>query len=198
MNNGGFKGTKNLNKYRFGDVIFRLTRLGSPGPGWIRSDIIYNGTDSKINSFKNNKDFASINTWTTQTSNFGTSTINSVSFGNNLWVVGGFTGQIRTSTDAVTWTTQTSNFGTTAIVSVAYGNNIWVAVGIAGQIRTSTDAVTWTTQTSNFGTTQINSVSYGNNLWVAGSNGGLIRTSIPINHPPIVMSLSGYTPWIKT
>ena len=106
--------------------------------------------------------------WTTRTSNFGTSTIRSVTFGNNLWVAGGTGGQIRTSTDAVTWTTRTSNFGNTTINSVAYDNSLWVAGGATGQIRTSTNAITWTTRTSNFGNTTINSVAFGNSLWVAG------------------------------
>ena len=75
--------------------------------------------------------------WTTRTSNFGNTIIESVAYGNNLWVAGGFSGQIRTSTDAITWVTQTSNFGNTTINSIAYGNSLWVAVGYSGQVRTS-------------------------------------------------------------
>jgi len=55
-------------------------------------------------------------TWTTQTTNFGNSSVFSAGYGNNLWVVGGTIGQIRTSTvsekigiylsqDGTTWTT---------------------------------------------------------------------------------------------
>ena len=115
--------------------------------------------------------------WATRTSNFGTTAIFSVAYGNSLWVAGGVTGQLRTSTDAITWTTRVSNFGTTAIRSVTYGNNLWVAGGDVGQLRTSTDAITWTTQTSNFGTTNIFSVAYGNSLWVAAGFTGQLRTS---------------------
>ena len=115
-------------------------------------------------------------TWTTRTSNFGSTDINSVAYGNNLWVAAGYTGQLRTSTDGTTWTTQTSNFGNTTINSVAYGNNLFVAGGNSGQLRTSTDATTWTTRTSNFGD-HIRSVAYGNNLWVAGGDFGQLRTS---------------------
>ena len=128
-------------------------------------------------------------TWTTRTSNFtggNYGSVNSVSYGNNLWVAGGRYGNIRTSTDTITWTTRTSNFPdnyTGQISSVAYGNSLWLAGGFGGRIRTSTDAVTWVTRTSN--TTEfIYSVAYGNNLWVAvGGNtppsavGGQIRTS---------------------
>ena len=116
-------------------------------------------------------------TWVTQTSNFGDMGVNSVAYGNNLWVAAGALSQLRTSTDGTTWTTRTSNF-TDGIWSVAYGNNLWVAGGYYGQLRTSTDAITWVTQTSNFGAyDDIRSVAYGNNLWVAGGYSGQIRTS---------------------
>lgn len=118
-----------------------------------------------------------IATWTTRTSNFGTTQIFSVAYGNSLWVAGGKSGQLRTSTDAVTWTTRTSNFGNTGIDSIAYGNSLWVAGGYAGQLRTSTDAITWTTRTLNLGNQRIHSVAYGNNLWVAGGTNGQLRTS---------------------
>jgi hypothetical protein len=123
-------------------------------------------------------------TWTTQTSNFGNTTINSIAYGNSLWVAGGNSGELRTSTDGTTWTTRTSNFGGTGILSVAYGNSLWVAAGSAGQLRTSTDAITWVTRTSNLEVVEpfysarlIFSVAYGNNLWVAGASDGEIRTS---------------------
>ena len=115
--------------------------------------------------------------WTTRTSNVGNTVIQSVAYGNSLWVAGGNTGQMRTSTDAVTWVTRTSNFGVTQINYVAYGNSLWVAGGWYGQLRTSTDAITWVTRTSNFGVQQSNSGLYANNLWlIAGQEGG-IRTS---------------------
>lgn len=116
-------------------------------------------------------------TWTTQTSNFGTTRITGIAYGNSLWVAVGQTGQLRTSTDAITWITQTSNFGTTNIRIVQYANNIWIAGGESGQLRISTDAITWVTRTSNFGTTHIRTFAYGNSLWVAGGYTGQIRTS---------------------
>jgi hypothetical protein len=45
-------------------------------------------------------------TWTTRTSNFGSTTVETIAFGNNLWVAGGYNGTIRTSTDAITWMTR--------------------------------------------------------------------------------------------
>ena len=103
--------------------------------------------------------------------------IQTVAFGNNLWVAGGASGQIRTSTNGTTWTAQASTFGTTVIRSVAFANGLWVAGGESGQLRTSIDAVTWVTRTSQFGATTINSVAFGDGLWVAGGSFGQLRTS---------------------
>jgi hypothetical protein len=114
--------------------------------------------------------------WTTVSSNFGNTGINSIAYGNNLWVAGGRFGQMRISTDATTWTTVTSNLGGT-IISIAYGNNLWVAGASGGQMRTSTNGSTWTTVTSNFGNSVIRSIAYANGLWVAGGDGGQMRTS---------------------
>jgi len=116
-------------------------------------------------------------TWTTRRSHFGNTSIRSIAHGNSLWVAAGYTGQLRTSTDAITWTTRTSTFDSGVIHSVAYGNNLWVAVGDSGQLRSSTDGTTWTTRTSNFGNSIIRSVAYGNSLWVAGGYGAKIATS---------------------
>jgi hypothetical protein len=120
---------KNLNKnnYESGEILFGIQ---SPGPGWIKLD----GTTASINH-NIAKKLVTIN-WNTQTSNFVTQ-INTVAFGNGIWVAGGNFGLIRTSTDTVNWTTQTSQFGTTQINSVAFGNGTWVAVGQGSALRTS-------------------------------------------------------------
>jgi hypothetical protein len=112
----------------------------------------------------------------TQTPNF-VNNIFGVAYGNGLWVVGGTSGALRTSTDTVTWVTQNSNFGTTNVGDVFYENGLWFATGANGTLRTSTDTVTWVTQTSQFDTNQINSAAYGGGLWVAVGSGGKLRTS---------------------
>lgn len=113
--------------------------------------------------------------WVTQTSNFGTSAIYSIAYGNNLWAAGGNDGQLRTSTDTVTWVTRTSNALNT-IESISYDNNTWVAVGYA-TVRSSTDAITWTTRISNFGNTGITCVAYGNGIWVISGHSGKLASS---------------------
>jgi hypothetical protein len=67
-------------------------------------------------------------------------------FGNNTYVLAGFGGAIKTSTDAITWTTRTSPTSTTTIYSLYYINSIFILYGSfsGSQIYTSTDAITWT------------------------------------------------------
>jgi hypothetical protein len=120
-----------------------------------------------------------LQTWTTRTSGFGTSVINSVTFGAGLYVAAGRDGKITTSPDTVTWTSRTSNFGADQIRSVAFLNNLFVAVGGARKISTSTNGTTWTARTSNVtGTfTAVTDVAFGNSLFVAGADSGEITTS---------------------
>lgn len=102
-----------------------------------------------------------------------------IAYGNSLFVLVGYQGQLATSTDGITWTSRTSSFGTSTIYSVVYGNGTWVAVAEGGQIRTSTDAITWTSRTSN-ATNTFYKVGFGNSLFVAvggPAGGNQIRSS---------------------
>jgi hypothetical protein len=102
------------------------------------------------------------------TLSYGTSgvgvTILSLTYGNNLFVFGGNSGTLRTSTNGITWTARTS--GTTSnITALTYGNGLYVYGASNGGIATSTDAITWTARTS--GTTfAVVALTYGNGLYV--------------------------------
>jgi hypothetical protein len=71
------------------------------------------------------------------TSQFYTSTIYGIAYGNNQWVAVGNQGKMAYSADGITWTgipagtgEGTSQFGTdNNILGIAYGNNRWVAFG---------------------------------------------------------------------
>ena len=164
-NNGELWASQNGTKFQ----QIETTPFGSSNV----NDVFY-GTDVEVTSDTANTGIL----WDSVNSSFGNQTVTDIANNNNnLWVAVGYSGQLRTSTDARTWVTQNSNFGNTSIISVAYGNNLWVAGGWDGQLRTSTDAITWVTRNSNFGITNINSVAYGNNLWVAAGWTGQLRTS---------------------
>jgi hypothetical protein len=101
--------------------------------------------------------------------------VSTIIFGDNLFVSGGASGIVRTSTDGITWTARTS--GTTSTINaLTYGNGLYVYAGNAGILGTSTDAITWTARTSGT-TSNINALTYGNGLYVYGGGSGTLRTS---------------------
>ncbi len=113
--------------------------------------------------------------WTRRTSGFGTISINSITFGNNLYVAGGASGRLNTSTDTIHWTLRTAGFGANSIVGVKYGGN-YIIVGGSGLIASSTNAIVWIVRTSN--TTQtIRSLRYGNNTYITTGDSSFLATS---------------------
>ena len=130
--------------------------------GGISSSLLTTSTDS-IN-------------WTLRTSGFGTTIIQSLTFGNNLYVAsGGAT--LTSSTDTIVWELRTSGFGTTDIRSLTYANNLYFAGGDGGTLTSSTDTIVWTYRTSGFGTSAIYSLTYANNLYFVSGNSGTLTTS---------------------
>ncbi len=115
--------------------------------------------------------------WTQRTSNFGTSIIRRVGYGQGMFVAVGDSGKLATSTDGITWTQRTSSFGNTSIRDVGYDQGMFVAVGGSGKLATSTDGITWTQRTSSFGNILINGVGYGQGMFVAVGDSGKLATS---------------------
>jgi hypothetical protein len=86
-------------------------------------------------------------TWTTRTSNFGATIVETIAFGNNLWVAGGYNGTIRTSTDAITWMTRAAGplqERSHHFRSLAYNSEhgVW-GVSTNGGIYTSKNLADW-------------------------------------------------------
>jgi len=116
--------------------------------------------------------------WTEQTNpkNFA---LNSICYGNGLWVaVGGADGTdayIVTSTDGVTWTERSNpkNFG---LQAVTYGGGVFVAVGAAdgtdAYIISSADGFTWT-ERSNARNVTLRAVAHNGTVFVAGGQDDL-------------------------
>ena len=118
----------------------------------------------------------------TWTSRLGSSSynINFIAYnGSNLYVAGGQTGTLYTSTDAKTWTARTSGFGSNDIYKIHYvaGLSLWIAVGNNGTLTTSPDGITWTARTSNIGANTINDIaSDGTTVVAVGEGGGTTNT----------------------
>ena len=77
-------------------------------------------------------------TWTTVTSNFGNTYIQSIAYGNGLWFSAGNDTKLRSSTNGSTWNTADVNFGSTVSSAIAYGNGLWIAGGNNGVMAIST------------------------------------------------------------
>ena len=97
--------------------------------------------------------------------------IRTICYGNGLFVYGGDSGVVETSTDGITWDTRTS--GTTStIYALTYGNGLFVYGSYGGPnayIGTSTDGITWQTNKIGVSTnlsTQVSTITYGNGLFV--------------------------------
>ena len=112
-------------------------------------------------------------TWTARNANLGAVNINSVAYGNGIFVAVSNTNGITTSTDGITWTQRTSNVSGN-LYSVRYLNGNFIAVGTganggAGGITTSTDGITWTKRTTpgTGNSTDLRDVTYGNGYYYA-------------------------------
>jgi hypothetical protein len=123
-----------------------------------------------------------------------TSIINTLTYGNGIYVYAGNGGVLATSTNGVDWTLQTS--GTTSnINALTYGNGTFVYAGVGGVLRTSTNGITWTARTSGT-TSNINALTYGNGTFVYAGVGGVLRTST--NGVDWTLQTSGTTSNINT
>ena len=150
----------------------------SINPGFT-GDIIYNATPSQKYIWLSSSKFATSTDGNRFTSpNVAwplNTTVNAVAYGGGIYVIGGQTGNIITSTDGVTWTPRVTAT-TSTIYSLTYGASKFVAAGQLGVLETSTNGIAWTTQNS--GTvTQINKLAYLNNALFFAAGQAYIATS---------------------
>jgi hypothetical protein len=120
-------------------------------------------------------------TWTVRLNTGGTQA-QCVAYGkshndNRMWVVGGSSGVLWSSTDTLNWIQRTPEMGSNQINAASFGNGYFVIGGVNGSMATSTDGMSWTSRVSGFGATPINALVYGNGVHVAGGDGGRISTS---------------------
>jgi hypothetical protein len=143
--------------------------------GWELASDVYNGANIALQS-KYPELYSRVGAdgpngfspWITRTS--GTLTIiNSISYGNGLYIYAGGGGTIGTSTDAINWTV-TNNAGGSPLSRryIAYGNGVYVVGAASGStVIRSTDGITWQVRT--VGTASLNSpmVVFGNGVFVS-------------------------------
>lgn len=121
----------------------------------------------------------------------------SITYGGGLWVMGGKSGSMFTSTDGITWTYRNPNTNNT-ILTVNYLNNTYMYGG-DNVLATSTDAVTWIKRTPDTNTNyvRISSLAYGNGVYVYGGQGvhGYSTDSITWVQSPIRPTVNSQWGW---
>lgn len=143
--------------------------------------LIYQVNDGSINSLDAVYDngvrlLGSV--WTTQTSTFGSHSINDAAFGNGLFVIVGVGGRIATSPDGATWTARSGTFtASDDIKKVFYDDQLklFLAAGFA-ILNTSPDGITWTNRTVT-GAFVLAGFARGNGILVAIDSSGDTFTS---------------------
>ena len=112
--------------------------------------------------------------------------LESIAFGNGVFVAVGYIGAIFVSSDGITWNESIS--GTTSTIkAVAFGNNRFVAVDYDGGILWSSDGVTWSKQETYY-FDDINDITFGDNLFVAVGRHFAMRAD---DYTPILTSPDG-------
>jgi len=125
------------------------------------------------------------------------STINSITWGNNKFVVGTSGSKIGYSTDGIVWVTIDNPLSPASnsyvpVNSIAWGNNKFVAVGGNGLMAYSSDGITWQAVANSSFTTTINGITWGNNKFVAVGESG--KTAYSTDGTTWTPVSSGYTP----
>jgi hypothetical protein len=147
---------------------------------YIRVQVSFSGNTGSVTSVAVGPVTAAAPTWTAvTTSQFGSTNINGIAYGNSTFVAVGWNGKMAYSSDGETWTAvEDSKFGSSGIMGITYGNSTFVAVGQLGKMAYSSNGETWTAvTTSQFGFTPINGIAYGNSTFVAVGDSGKMAYS---------------------
>lgn len=117
--------------------------------------------------------------WTTAIISMPAYSIDTIEYGNDVWVAGAAVGTILKSTDAITWTTVNSNFGNSSVTKISYGGGSWVGLVYRGKPKRSTNLTTWTTIELDSWTSTVHfrDVTYINNIWIMTGSLGHTRKS---------------------
>lgn len=147
------------------------TSLSAQAPG---TQVIYDGTGTYLVGGNTNTVWSSTDlvTWTSRLVVSGGTDIDSVAYGNGVWLVRvdddvALTNRIYTSTNLTTWTNRLSLTDPALsgnLEGLVYGNGLYaaaVATSLTDRIYTSTNATTWTQRTVTGGT--FTKVGFANN-----------------------------------
>jgi len=101
---------------------------------------------------------------------FGSNMVNSVAWGDGVFIAVGAGGKMARSTDGISWTSVPDNtFNTNEIHCVTWGDGKFFAGGAGGRMAYSDDnGISWTAvSNSTFGSNEVYGITWGNDKWVA-------------------------------
>lgn len=117
---------------------------------------------------------SNLDIWIDRTTGFGAGPIETVTYGDALYVLAGDNGKLYTSANLVTWTARTSNTINTInqVIYANFGKYVYVT---SSEVGTSANAITWSSQSGGGGG---QTVTYGGGIFVkAGAAGGLASST---------------------
>jgi len=97
----------------------------------------------------------------------------------SIFVAGGSSGNMATTTNGLTWTKRVSAFGLQNVNDLTVGGDIIIAVGTNGVMNSSSSGKAWTSVTNPFGNTNttIWNAAYGDGRFIAVGDNGIAATS---------------------
>lgn len=107
-------------------------------------------------------------------------TLNSIVYGNSVYMIAGDSGVLVTTTDLQDFRFSGLSLNPATITGISNGleaeNGLFVLGADSGQIRTSTNGLTWSVSPST-ATQNINAVTFGGGQYLLGGNNRLLQTS---------------------
>jgi hypothetical protein len=138
---------------------------------------------------------------------FGQSSINTIAYGNGIYMIGSTGGQVATSTitgsayaTGAGWTSRSSilqatSWATANIQKIIYDSSYFIAVGSGGNVAISANGTSWQNFTNvNWSTNSINDiVAVGNSTYViVGDSGKVAKIQINFSTPSITWTVNSY------
>jgi hypothetical protein len=123
--------------------------------------------------------------------------LQSIAYGNGMFVAIGDWGGMQVSSDGVSWSVL-EPIATNMLNSIIFANNRFVAVGDGGTILSSPDGLNWTRQSSGTAT-RLLAIAQGGSFYLAtGANGTLLRSAnaslwTPVSAPGVTNDLGWVT-----
>jgi hypothetical protein len=111
---------------------------------------------------------------------FTGSQLNTVTYGNGTWAVGGKQGVFSTTTDTENWVARDIGFSGSEIYKILFANSRWAVVGASGRATRSTNLTSWSRFDTKISKTQ-RTIAFGSGRWIVAGDNGTMSTSTDLS-----------------